>query len=169
MSKRFPKLAGGHEYTGKNCHNVLVEDDELVRRFWSDYFKEKGWELSVFDSELEFRKRFRPSGLPVRFFFDQDFGLKRGIGCALAKHVENWSARHATYLITSYPAYFFEEEVRSGMIDGVYPKFPVEIFGPNYDSDCWRRVYDLTDKSRGRGGSGRCLQAKTISAQKLAL
>src|SRR5690606_16221564 len=56
-------------------------------------------------------------------------GCRRGIGVKLAHYVRAWPGRLSAALVTAYPAEFFQDELDSGVLDAVHPKFPREIFG----------------------------------------
>lgn len=112
--------------------SVLVEEDASIRRSWQLFFAERGMDLLVFGSAESFLKGYRHQEEPVEFFFDQDFGIHRGVGLRLAHLVRNWRGRIGTSLVTAYRAPDFEAELKAGVIDAVLPKFPEEIFGPGY-------------------------------------
>lgn len=111
---------------------VLVEEDASIRQSWIEFFDKCGWKLLVFDSAKSFVSGFQPSGDPVEFFFDQDFGMVRGVGTKLAAYVQTWPDRTGTSLVTAHVPEIFEDELADGVIDAVLPKFPEEIFGEGY-------------------------------------
>jgi hypothetical protein len=118
---------------------VLLEEDPSIRKSWADYFDKCGMKLLTFDSAEAFISGFRPSGEPVEFFFDQDFGSKRGVGLRLASYVQTWPGRTGTSLVTSYLPEMFQREMEGGLLDSVYPKFPAEIFGTDFFGSHIRR------------------------------
>ena len=75
------------EQTSRLCTTVLVEEEERVRHYWREFFTEREMPLAVFEDEWRFLREFRPTGSPVRFFFDQDMGEERGVGGKLTRLV----------------------------------------------------------------------------------
>jgi len=118
---------------------VLVEEDPSIRKSWADFFEKCGMKLFTFDSAEAFISGFRPNGEPVEFFFDQDFGSKRGVGLRLGSYVQTWPGKTGASLVTSYLPEMFEREMQEGLIDSVFPKFPSEIFGNDYFGSHIRR------------------------------
>lgn len=111
---------------------VLVEEDEFIRQGWEDFFNKCGMKLITFGTPEEFVSNFKHDGGPVEFFFDQDFGDRRGMGVKLAAYVQTWKGRTGTSLVTAYDPEDFEEEVSSGLLTSVQPKFPPSIFGDGH-------------------------------------
>lgn len=114
------------------CVTVLVEEEERVRRYWIEFFGERGMPLQVFESAPAFLRTVKPAGVPIRFFFDQDMGEERGVGVSLARYVQFWRERVSTSLVTAYPPAFFRRELQDNVIDAVLPKFPSKVFGEGF-------------------------------------
>lgn len=111
---------------------VLVEEEVLIRRLWTDYYRENNWPLEVFENPLEFLSqldRFKNRPEKVYFFFDQDFGKVRGVGTELARAVKGLNARQTVSLVTFYDEYVFQKEIRQGLVQYVFEKYPRWIFG----------------------------------------
>lgn len=122
--------------------SVIVEDEERIRRFWKEFFRERGMKLYVYDSEESFLEVFQIISFPMQFYFDQDFGHKRGVGVRLANLVKNSPFRVSTNLITSYPAELFSNEIHDGVLDSVLSKYPGSIFGSNFFKSRMRKECD---------------------------
>lgn len=123
----------------KNILSVLVEDEERIRRFWNEYFALNKMPLLVFSSDDEFLREIDKINVPTQFYFDQDFGSRRGVGVELANHVFKMPIRFNTNLITSYPLFFFKQELEDGILDFILPKYPIDIFGENYFENRMKR------------------------------
>lgn len=122
--------------------SVIVEDDERVRKFWKEFFYERGMKLYLYDSEESFLDVYQIICFPMQFYFDQDFGRERGVGVRLANLVKNSPYRVSTNLITSYPAELFSNEIQDGVLDSVLPKYPGSIFGANFFKARMRKECD---------------------------
>lgn len=96
------------------------------------FFHKCGMRLLTFESAESFIANYRHDGEVVEFFFDQDFGSRRGVGVQLATYVQTWKGRTGTSLITSYLPEEFDGELAEGILDAVFPKFPAQIFGEDY-------------------------------------
>ncbi len=112
--------------------SIMVEDEERVRRFWKEFFRERGMKLFLYDSEKSFLEVHSIICFPVQFYFDQDFYQERGVGVRLANLVKNSPYRVSTHLITAYSPSDFSEELQNGVLDSVLPKYPVGLFGSNF-------------------------------------
>lgn len=121
---------------------VLVEEEERVRQYWREFFRERAMPLEVFASAGEFKATFWRSGWKLRFFFDQDIGEERGAGVELARFVRLWPERISTALVTAYPSALFGRELASGILDAVYSKYPAELFGERFFEMRMRREVD---------------------------
>ncbi len=119
--------------------SILVEEEEAIRQSWLVHFAERNMRLLVFESAEAFLAGFTPNGERVEFFFDQDFGQKRGVGITLAQIVRNWPGRLGTSLVTAHLPEDFRSELASGLIDAVQPKFPEGIFGVDFYQEHIRR------------------------------
>jgi FixJ family two-component response regulator len=131
-SAKVPGPQGKGTLGSTQIQTVLVEDEESIRRAWEEFFHERGMRLQTFDSAESFLRNFKSDGTPVEFFFDQDFESQRGVGTWLAAKVWSHPDRIATSLVTSYPSVHFVDELSSGVLDAVFPKFPVRIFGEEF-------------------------------------
>ena len=122
--------------------SVLVEDEERVRRFWKEFFSERGMKLYLYDSEESFLEIHQVICFPVQFYFDQDFGLNRGVGLRLANLVKTSPYRVSTNLVTAYDPADFVSEIHGGVLDSVLPKFPSTLFGVNFFKSKMRQEMD---------------------------
>lgn len=121
---------------------VLVEEEERVRRYWREFFRERAMPLEVFESPADFKMNFWRRGWKIRFFLDQDIGEERGAGVELARFVRLWPERISTALVTAYPPALFGRELAVGVLDAVYSKYPVDIFGEHFFEMRMRREVD---------------------------
>jgi hypothetical protein len=129
---------------------VLVEELELTRQLWTDFYQEKGWQIETFENPLEFLSqlyRFTNRTEEMQFYFDQDFGHIRGVGVQLARAVEGLNAHQKVSLITLHEPAAFLGELRARLIQGVFEKYPEHIFGENYLSEAIRRNPTAWEKS----------------------
>ena len=111
---------------------ILVEEEQAIRNTWEEFFHKCGMRLLTFESAESFISNYLHDDGPVEFFFDQDFGSRRGVGVQLASYVQTWKGRTGTSLVTSYYPEEFEEEIAEGILSAVFPKFPQGIFGDDY-------------------------------------
>ena len=120
---------------GKSCFTVLVEEEPLVRRIWEDYYRKNEWPLQVFENPLDFLdqiEHFSNRKENMYFFFDQDFGRIRGVGLQLARAVKKRNAHQTVSLVTNHCPSYFEDEIRSRLIQNAFDKYPEVIFGRDY-------------------------------------
>lgn len=122
--------------------SILVEDDERVRRFWREFFIERGMQLYLYDSEKSFQNVYQIICFPVQFYFDQDFGQDRGVGLRLAKLIKNSPYRVSTSLVTAYSPDVFSSEIHEGLLDSILPKYPSTLFGANFFKAKMRKETD---------------------------
>jgi hypothetical protein len=104
---------------------VLVEEESRIRSRWQQIASEKGLDLVVYENPEKFLADFAHNHFSRRhrFFLDQDFGERRGVGVQIARIIK---ARMPSYvcIVTAYPKDLFCLELSIGVIDDVADKFP---------------------------------------------
>jgi len=119
--------------------SILVEEDSRVRRVWSNHFRANEQSLLTFEYPSEFLTyldSLAGSSERIWFYLDQDFGSSRGVGLELARRIRALLDNDHIALVTSYPRELLSEELKSGLTDAVFPKYPQETFGDLYDGSC---------------------------------
>jgi hypothetical protein len=121
---------------GRPKFTVLVEEHEWVRKSWEEHYRANNWPLETFENPLEFLKqldRFSGRDEKIYFFFDEDFGRIRGVGCQLARAVKGLNAHQTVSLVTNHIPEFYQRELREGLLQYVFDKFPVAVFGVGFE------------------------------------
>ena len=113
---------------------VLVEEEAMIRRFWTEKAKHLGLSLSSFGTPEEFLfalevEKF--TGIEL-FYLDQDFGDRRAVGSRLARIIRDRWPDSEIRLITAYPRAFFRDELKSGLLTDVCGKYPAPFENPEY-------------------------------------
>jgi hypothetical protein len=112
-----------------------VEEHELTRKLWKEYYQENAWPLEVFENPLEFLEqleRFSQRDEKMYFFFDQDFGNIRGVGVQLARAVRGLNRYQTVSLVTYHVPSSFVCELREGLLQYVFEKYPEHLFGVDF-------------------------------------
>lgn len=116
-------------------HTVLVEEFEHIIIPWKAHFeKNLKRPLTAFQNPEHFVDQLnslldRNSDVTHwQFFLDNDFGDYRDIGLQLARYLRKRLPGAEIYLITFHEKRKFSRDLWSGVLDGVYEKFPNTLF-----------------------------------------
>ena len=111
--------------------SVLVEEEPLIRMLWTERFQQCDARLEVYENPLCFLAdiaRYTGCEEDVTFYFDQYFGAVRGVGTELARAVAGLNKSQNVCLVTGYDPSDFRRELRDGLLQVVFDKYPIDIF-----------------------------------------
>lgn len=103
---------------------VLVEDDDLVRGVWLTVALRMQFKFATYASPEAFLEDLYLFADGTKFYLDQDFGYRRGLGLQLSKAIRKVHEKSKVFLVTSYPRKSFSKEISIGVLDEVYGKYP---------------------------------------------
>lgn len=114
---------------------VLVEEHEFLRAKWIKIAEEQGYRLATYADPKSFLEDLPCFSADTEFYLDQDFGSSRGVGLALARVVRRTFPEAMIHLVTDYPEFLFQTEIRSGLLTSVLGKLPRRFFlnDPDYE------------------------------------
>lgn len=146
---------------GAGVTYVLVEEEEPIRSKWREIAFDKGLDLVVYDSPESFLADFIAChfGDRHRFYLDQDWGTRRGIGVALARIIRARRENSYICLITAYPRMMFTSELAEGLLSDVDGKYPAPFestadtaFERRFEEQVWRPLFADSAFSAAMGG-----------------
>ena len=111
---------------GESLTYVLVEEEKVIRDKWMHIAHAKGISLMTYPDPDWFLHDLRHDVFRgrERFYLDQDFGSVRGVGLQLSRLIKTKWPEAYTSLVTGYPGFMFRSELREGMVNDVFGKYP---------------------------------------------